>query len=64
MAMLSGLTLYLENHQELLQAKILPALMATIMDEHTVPQARPVAKYKTSSDWPSSDVPADLRRPA
>ena len=38
-AMLSGLTLYLENHQELLKAKILPSLMATVLDEHTVPQA-------------------------
>ena len=40
-AMLSGLTLYLENHQELLKAKILPSLMATVLDEHTVPQAGP-----------------------
>lgn len=36
--MLSGLTLYLENHDQLLNAGILPALMSTVQDEHTVPQ--------------------------
>ena len=37
-AMLSGLTLYLENHGDLLKAGILPALMTTVQDEQTVPQ--------------------------
>ena len=39
-AMLSSLTMYLENHSDLLKAGILPALMATVEDEHCIPQVR------------------------
>ena len=40
--MLSSLTLFLENHAQLLKADLLPALMAAVIDEHTVPQASPI----------------------
>ena len=43
--MLSGLTLYLENHQDILQAKLLPALMAAIQDQHNVPQVAPAHQH-------------------
>ena len=39
-AMLSSLTIFLEHHPALLDAGVFPALMATVMDEQAVPQAR------------------------
>ena len=38
---LSGLTIYLEHHEALLAAGVLPALMASVQDERAVPQVYP-----------------------
>lgn len=37
-AALSSLTIYLEHHEQLLQAGVLPVLMATVKDSRTIPQ--------------------------
>ncbi|KAK9829173.1 hypothetical protein WJX72_004304 [[Myrmecia] bisecta] len=42
-SMLSGLTVFLEHHQAMLRAGLLPALMKAVLDTEMVPQVRSIA---------------------